>query len=64
MDDKTGFMTVEELRVSEHAKAKADGTTLEAKMDELERLTHSKGYADCFRQLYGISTRPDGTPLA
>lgn len=64
MDDKTGYMTVEELRASERARAEAKGTTLEAEMDELECLTHSKGYADCFRLLYGISTRPDGTPLA
>lgn len=64
MEVKRDTHTVDELRAERRAEALSRGTTLEAEMDELERLTHSKQYADCFRLLYGISIRPDETPSA
>lgn len=63
MEDKIQTLTdnnlsLEEFRAERAKMAAAHGRTLEEEMDELEKLAHSKGYADCFRELYGIPVTP------
>lgn len=52
-------LTLEELRAERAKMAAAHGHTLEEEMDDMEQLTRCKGYADCFRMLYGIPVNPD-----
>jgi hypothetical protein len=51
-------LTLEEFRAQRAEEAAAHGHTLEEEMDDLERLTRSKEYADAMRELYGISVTP------
>lgn len=46
-------MDITSIREQVRAEALARGTTVSADMDELERLTGSKDYADALRMLYG-----------
>lgn len=51
-------LTLEKFRVERTEEAASRGHTLEEELDILERITHSKEYADAMRELYGVPVTP------